>query len=351
MPRQAATAAIEVMAASLGPWALVALFSAVLAPLRAGAQEAALAGATRIAFRESPAVALYFHVRAAAEGGDSAQAAELVPAIEAARELARALGGDFLAWGALEGLLSGVETVADIEAAFARAPETLELRGGTKVVLRAGAQKLAAALVRGESAFQEPLGSLHERLASARALWDAAVGAKEGELLAFHLKSLGMRDPELAIPVYLVGAAPWPGAVTHLDDAGRGVCFVSVERTSGSLFLETVLHEATHALDVATGGASALGELERKLQASGLDPRDRGLRDLPHALMFVQSAESIRRMIDPTHHDYGEVEKVYERFGAGAESARGFWRDHLDGKLSRAEALDAIVASLAPAPR
>jgi len=306
---------------------------------------------TRIEFHESAAVDLYFHVRASAGSDRGSPVEALAPAIQAAKELHRFLAGDPLAYGAIEGLLPGAEHAEDIVAAFARAPEYLELRGGAKAPLRAGAQKLAAALVQGEPAFAD-LWKEHERHTSAALeRWKTQVAPKERELLAFHLASLGMRDLRIAIPVYLVAEASWPGAVTHLDDAGRGVCFVAVDPEPGTLLFETVLHEATHALDIATDDESALGALRKKLEAAGHGPRDKAYHDLPHTLMFVQAAESVRRVIDPAHVDYGESEKVYERLGASAEAVRGFWHDHLDGHLSLDEALDGIVASLAPAPK
>jgi hypothetical protein len=324
----------------------VALVLALL-PAAHGAEHAAASRPTRIDFHQSAAVDLYFHVRALAGAGGASPGETLASAVEAARELDRALAGDALAWGPLEGLLPGAESAADIVAAFARAPEYLELRGGRKAPMRAGAQKLAAALARAEPDFAPLWRSHADHTAAALQRWNEQVLPKERELLAFHLESLGMRDPELAVPVYLVADASWPGAVTHLDDGGRGVCFVAVDPVPGSLFFETVLHEATHALDVATDDESALGELRKKLEAAGHGPRDRAYHDLPHALMFVQSGESIRRKIYPAHVDYGESEKVYVRMGPDVEALRGYWRDHLDGKLSRSEALDGIVESLA----
>ena len=83
------------------------------------------------------------------------------------------------------------------------------------------------------------------------------------------------------------------------------------------------------------------------MAAAGIDPRDRS-RDLPHALMFVQSAESIRRVIAPEHVDYGVVEGVYERFGTTAEEVRGAWVEHLEGALGCDEALASMVAAVAP---
>jgi hypothetical protein len=307
--------------------------------------------ATRLVLHESPAVDLYFHVRSVAvtaSGGHRIR--ELDPAIEAARELDRSLGGSPLAWGPLEGLLTGCRTAADVQRAFARAPETLELRDGRRVELRAPAAKLAAALVAAEAAFQEPAKRRAQRIAAARAAWEERVAPNWRTCLEFHLGSLGMLDPEIEIPVYLVAELPPPGAITHRTERDEGVCFVGVDAAQGSQLFEVILHEATHALDLATRNESALGELRRELQASGLPSEHRAHRDLPHLLMFVQSAETVRRLLDPAHRDYGEAARVYERL-PGAEAVRSHWREHLDGKQTRAQALKGILASLEPAAK
>ena len=77
-----------------------------------------------------------------------------------------------------------------------------------------------------------------------------------------------MKPPALEIPVKLVAEAPAPGAVTHRDDKGRGVCFVAVDPLQGSQLYECILHECTHALDVACGDDSALGELRQRMNAA-----------------------------------------------------------------------------------
>jgi hypothetical protein len=227
------------------------------------------------------------------------------------------------------------------------------------VALRAGATKIATALAEAEPAFlngpgpdgKDSLWKQHDQaLGAALARWERDVAPKEAELLAFHLKSLGMADPHLTVPVYLTAEGPWPGAVTHYDDAGKGVCFVGLEETEGSQLYETVLHEVTHALDIAAGDASVLGELRKRLEAAGLSRRDRAMRDLPHTLMFVQAAESVRRVVATGHQDYGVVSAYYSRVPT-AELVRGFWSDHLAGKLTLEEALDGIVAGVKPAQK
>lgn len=340
----------------LAPSKLSAVLFMALAAVPGSAQARATQAMTRaepthVVFHASPAIDLYFLARKASAPGAENPLPALAPALVAARALERSLGGSMLAFFPLDGLLPGCQTVADLAAAFARAPESLELPGGAPAELRKGALALAAALAEAEPAFQELWTARAARIEAARRCWEEHVGPKEHELFAFHLASLGMQDPGLALPVFLVGDAPWPGAMTVRGEEGRGVSFIAVQGLAGSQLFEVVLHEVTHSLDLAAGEASAFGELGAQLEAAGLDARDRRLNDLPHTLMFVQSAESIRRVIDPAHRDYGEVEKVYGRMGSDAEAVRGLWRDHLDQKLARAEALAAIVESLAPVPK
>jgi hypothetical protein len=314
---------------------------------------------THIVFHSSPAIDLYFLARQASAPGATNPLPALAPAIEAVRALDKTLGGSMLAFAPIDGLLPGCQTAADVAAAFAHAPETITLRGpgaSGPVELRKGALAIAAALVEAESAYQALGKERAARIEDAHQRWNELVAPKERALVDFHLRSLGMQDPGLALPVYLVGDAPFPGAVTVRGEGGRGVSFVAVNGLEGSQMFEIVLHEVTHSLDLAAGEHSAFSELRAALEKAGLDARDRRLRDLPHALMFVQSAESIRRVIDPAHVDYGEREGVYARMGADAEGMRGFWRDHLEGKLERAAALEsiaagAIAASPASAPR
>lgn len=300
-------------------------------------------GSTHVVFHESPAIDVYLLVRARSAPSQGDPSEGLRPAVEAARALDRALGGSPLAWAPLDGLLPGCTSTSDLVEAFGRAPESLRLRGGSEVQLRPLALDLAHAL---EAIGDESRTTWSEhapRIAAVREQWKRDVGAHEAELFAFHLRSLEMDDPHLELPVHLVGEAPWPGAVTVRGENGRGVSFVGANAAEGSALLEVILHETTHSLDLAAGDESILGALRERLAEAGIEPRDRRLFDIPHALMFVQSAESIRRVIAPEHRDYGELEGVYERLGPAADVVRGIWCDRLDGKLTRDEALDAMV--------
>lgn len=299
--------------------------------------------ATRLLFEMSPPVDLWFFVRAQAETEE--MVAGFDPAIEAVRALSNELGS-FLAWGAIEGALKDCRVLAQVGEAFHALPETFEARSGKKVALRAGAEKIFAGLREAEKPFFEQVWPAHQQaITGALGMIQPAFEEKLPACLAYHIEKLGMKDPGLQVPVYLLGAAPSPGAVTHRDPQGRGVCFIAVTGVERTQLFETILHEATHALDIATEGASVLEDLRARLLAAGVQPRERAFRDLPHTLMFVQAAESIRRTVDPAHKDYGDVSGYYGRIGKPAEIVRGFWRDFLDGKIAREEALEGIASA------
>ncbi|MCI0662568.1 MAG: hypothetical protein L0220_15990, partial [Acidobacteria bacterium] len=60
-----------------------------------------------------------------------------------------------------------------------------------------------------------------------------------------------------------------------------------------------------------------LAEIEKRLRKAGLSGSDLAVRHGPHLLVFIQSAETVKRLIDPSHRAYGEGEKgVYARLQA-----------------------------------
>ncbi|MDM7916313.1 MAG: hypothetical protein QUU85_13785, partial [Candidatus Eisenbacteria bacterium] len=159
---------------------------------------------------------------------------------------------------------------------------------------------------------------------------------------------LGLTPSPEPIPVYLVARSPWPHGVTHRTHQGGGVCWIGADGDSGGLLIETILHEATHALDVRSR-EGVLAELRARLAASPLQGSPSRQRDIAHTLIFVEAAETVRRVLDPQHIDYGEASGYYARVGRVAEVERTIWRQHLDGRVSREQAIAAIVDSLAPA--
>jgi len=325
---------------------MLASLVAGLAPLLAATppQENESPGA-RLEFRTSAALDLYHEVRFLASTGAAPPVAALAPAIEAARELERELGPLSLAWGAFEGALPGCERAADLVKAAERAPETVALPGGKTAVFRERLVRLARALEAAEPECAALLAENAETITLARALWEELVGAKERELFIHHQQRLGMASLTTVVPVYLTAHGARPGAVTYFDDERRGVCFVAVAGRGESELFEVVLHEATHALDIAAGKDSLLSELRDALGAAGFDERSRPFHDLPHLLMFLQSAESVRAVLAPEHEDYGITQGVYARMGPKSATLRERFAAYAGGTLTAADLVRELVAA------
>lgn len=322
------------------------LFLTLLALGPLGARDSAqdASPCARLEFRVSPALDLYHHVRFLAATNAPAPVASLAPAVEAARELEREFGPMSLSWGAFEGLLPGCERAADLVRVAARAPESVELPGGKSVALRERVERIAKALVAAEPECAELLAANSTEIELARAAWEELVGAKEPALFRHHQERLGMAGRALTIPVYLIARGARPGAVTYFDEEGKGVCFVAVAGRAESELFEIVVHEATHALDIAAGRESLLSDLRDALGAAGFDERSRPFHDLPHMLMFLQSAESVRAVLVSEHEDYGLTQGVYGRMGPRSAELRERFAEYSSGKLTRAELVAGFAA-------
>jgi hypothetical protein len=172
------------------------------------------------------------------------------------------------------------------------------------------------------------------------------------EALAFMMQSLAIPDPGVTVPVFLVTATNPPGAMTYYLRGGAPVSVVEATvGGSNDLLVETILHESSHALDRASrGGGSAFATLRALLEERGLGPRDDAYHTVPHTLMFVQAAETVRRLFNPDHVAYGDATDLYQRTGATAVVEREIWPRYLDGELTRDEALRRIVERVLPQP-
>lgn len=303
---------------------------------------------THLDVRISRAIDLHFYIRALASGeANPAPGDNLAPAIQAARVLDDALGTDMLRWGPVEGALVGCNSAGDIIEAFGKLPETFGPRFGTPgktIKLREHAVTYARMLQSVEAHFAASIWPDHKsRLEALERRLQKGLGPNESKSFEFMVKHLGMVDPDITIPVYLIVDAPFPGAFTHRSWGGSAVCFVSSNGVEGSQLYETVLHEATHALDVGTFGKNVFAKLREKLGAAGLSRRDRGFRNVPHTLMFVHTAETVRRVIDPDHKHYGHVSGYYKKVPESTGAVLQNWIDYLDGKTTQDEALNRIV--------
>jgi len=303
--------------------------------------------------RASPILDLYFYVRwlSSEPSATAPDGAGFKEAVDAASSLQQQLGSA-LAWGWLEGLFADCTTAKELREACGRARETIELRSGKTVELRKGAVRLAEAIERVEPLFMEKTWPAHQAEIE-HAEREVAEGfrSKAAECLAYVIDRMKFNDPEAPLRIRLVDVLPAPGAITQRDDDDRGVSFVAVHGAGGTQLFETILHEATHTLDVATPQGSVLDDLRARLEKAGFTRQDREWRDVPHTLMFVQAGETIRRIVDPKHEHYGVVAGYYPKVKMVADVERPIWIAYLDGKMTRAEALEKIVTEVAASKR
>lgn len=319
---------------------------------------------TTLDLRTSPCVDLYFHVRSlaaadagsegergseAGTGGATEGGIEVEAAVAALKALQEDLGESLLSWGPFDRQVEGCTEISELPERLGRISGGIRLPGGT-VEMGSRGRELGEALAAAEEAFLQTVWPAHrESLRAAEGQLRESLLAKLPEAMAYHLRSLGMHDPEAEIPVYLVNRIPWPGAVTQAQatQEGRdpgGVAFVGVSDLSGGLLTEIVLHEATHALDILTGeSGNVFDELREGLDEAGLPFSDRRRRDIPHNLMFIQAGETIRRVMDGTHRHYGVVEGYYDRVPTARREV-SIWVDHLDGDVPRWQAFEDLLA-------
>jgi hypothetical protein len=294
--------------------------------------------------RINPFVDLHYLVRKHVNAtGDAPTFTGFAAAVAAAREVEATLGGPPM-WGLIEGTLGECSSAAEAHDRCVELPETFRSRTGRTVELRSAALRLVAAYAPCEPAFLAEIWPRHRtRLEQAHKRIAADLLPHEAACFAYMLDCLAMQDPHRSVPVYLVAEAPDPGGFTHRYRGG-GVCFVGLEQNDGTLLYEMILHEAIHALDIATEGQNtALQVLRQRLRAAGCDSRSPTYRDVPHTLMFVQAGETIRRQLDPAHRHYGDVAGYYAKVPAAAAAVRPNWEAYLHEKLPRERALEQIV--------
>lgn len=284
-----------------------AFFLAALASL--SAQDAA-PRPSPVEIHTAPLVELWLEVRALAEAEGEPADSQTAAAVAAMRALGEALG-PAAGFGLVEGNLVGAEDGAALRAAFAALPETRRGRDGSEVVLRAPCVAAAAALAALEPRWRaERWPERETALAAAEGRLQAALDAHGDALYARLARTLGLASEGVAIPVYLVTKAPWPGAFTHRRFGGGAVSFVSIEDDLSDL-VEALLHETIHALDVSAPEGSLLEELRGALAKADVAPRP--AHDWVHTLFFLEAGAAVRAELDPEHVDYGERTSLYAR--------------------------------------
>jgi hypothetical protein len=302
----------------------------------------------RIECKVEPFLDLWFAARTAG-ASESEDPAWIAGAAAKFRAAGTTLGSP-LAWWPIEARIATCQSAAEARAACAQVPETFDRRGGSPIPLRALALDLVESLAAIEPEFREKMWPADGALvrAAERELGQTLL-AHIDEVVQRHGRALGFDEFDLAIPCALVARMPKPGAITHRAAGGQGFCFVGVEGLTSSTLSEVVLHEATHALDVARDG-DLFDSLRERLEAAGVARTDRLWRDAPHTVMFCASAAAVRATLDPRHVDYGEQSGYFAKVGATADLVRKAWGEIEAQQLGPSAAVDLLVAALVPAP-
>lgn len=303
----------------------------------------------RLTLRFEPLADLYLLLIDPARRPNAGTWAEANDAIDRCiAELSKASGGRQRPIGAFHGGVAEMRSLDELEAAIPSLPDdsVLGLPWERLVTRALQALKLAWPIYADEL--------LHQRSAVVSAAIDERVDSllqvHEADCVSYIHESFELPDGGRVIPEVFVGSAPFPGAFTSFSDATGAICFVGLDGLDGTSLLETVLHEAIHAFEMTSEGRrrSVPGRLGRRI--AEILPDDRAVLDVPHSLIFVQAAETVRRIIDPAHVHYGVSHTYYDRVPT-SKPVLEHWVRHLDGTIAADGAIEAIASDLANASR
>jgi hypothetical protein len=171
---------------------------------------------------------------------------------------------------------------------------------------------------------------------SANRAWIAATAgelAAHGDTLALALTRVyRVPFPGAPVRVEVVAYASWAGAYTTINPTLITISS-QYERHRGSLGLEQLVHETSHAMmdsvDAAFGTRAHRGDVE-------------------HTIIFFTAGELVRREI-PSHTPFAEVAGLWAP-GSGPlagyyPSVAPVWREYLEGRTSFHDALRTITSS------
>ncbi len=299
-----------------------------------------------IELRVSRFLDLHYLVRShAAEGERPAEPSltGLEEATRAVQSIDREVGGT-PGWGLLEALFASADTLADVERLVPAMPERFQARNGREIPVQSLGRRLVEAYRPLAAEFdQRCWPARFEALEKKRAALTAGLLPRAADARKDICDALLITDPGVRIPVTLVTDSPEPGGFTFRSRAGCA-CVVRVGGIDGSLLDEVVLHEAIHALDVASGQQeTVLQRLRLGLARAGCAPQSALYRDIPHTLIFVQAAETVRRKHAAGHRHYGDVHGYYAKVGRVSACVREAWTARLEGRQNVEQTLQQLV--------
>jgi hypothetical protein len=266
--------------------------------------------------------------------------AGLEPALKAVEKL-----GSPPSWGIYDGAMIEAASVEELAKVAAGLPEEFASRTGRSLPFRAPVEETARAYAVLDPAFRERIWPEHRRrIERMEGYLRTTLLPRSGEVFANLARALDVARPSSPLPVYVVAQAPLPGAFTYRSQVGP-VSIVSPEGEPGTQWLEIVIHESIHSLDVLAGEGSVLARLRTRLEAiPGASPQE--VHDIVHTLMFALAAGTVRKVFGPGHKDYGDG-GYYSKVPAATALVVPVWREYLDGRITRDAALDRIVEGFA----
>jgi hypothetical protein len=320
--------------------------SSAFAQPRATTPPSQIVNHPRLEIHVKPFIDLHFYVYKLASGDNKLPDIDgFAQAVEAARHVPMY---DTL----IDLLLFNCENAADAEQVFAQFPETTKGDQGKMIPLRDNAIRLARSLAVIEKPFLEKVWPQHRAvIEKAAASVTETLTPKEQECFAYLTRHLGLEAANYVVPVYLVAEMRWPSALMATGkESGHGACVVNVRALPGSSLFDSILHEAIHALDAETKGeGNVLVEFQNQLLKNGFDKNDLVVRHAPHFLVFIQSVETVRRLLDASYQPYDEGVFVRPGLQPMVSIERPIWTAYLDGKLTREAAISQMVAAFVKA--
>ena len=292
----------------------------------------------------NPVVGLHYHVKSMLHGDRRAEKA-YTSALDSARDFEREIRTP-LRWGFIEPFLTQCQTASMLSAWIDKIPERFRLRSGMIVTPRKSLIPYMQALAEASPAYMKNTWPINkELLLEAKNKLDTTLKERGSELLEYITDKLGMISDQRPLRIYLNIDAFLPGGSTCSARGVGVVSFVNINNVSDARMIEVVLHEAIHALDLRSRDQPTILNLIReKLIETGIRPNNPLFRDLPHAVVFVQAAEAVRRILHYPSQEFQYDNAFFKKTSQVVKEVPSKWKAYLDGSMSREEIIDAVAA-------
>lgn len=292
----------------------------------------------------NPVVCLHYHIRSMLHGDDDPEKA-YISALESGRDFEREIKTP-LRWGFIEPFLIKCHSSSDLDLWIDKIPERFRLRSGMIVTPRESLIPYIQSLAEAEPAYMNSIWPIHEgSLLEAKKKLDQVFDVRGAELLEYITDKLDIKSDQRPLRIYLTIDALLPGGSTCSARGVGIVSFVNIKNVSDARMIEVVLHEAIHALDLRSQGKpTVLNLIRKKLIETGCRPNNPLFRDLPHAVVFVQAAETVQRILHYPSQEFQYDNAFFKKAPQIVKEVLSKWKAYLDGSMSREEIIDAVAA-------